>query len=246
MTVTKQANKALSKAEGSAIDKYRSLIIGNDSLGFLIKYELIMLFSSWVPGALGLLLRKTLYPLLLGSCGRGVVFGANVSLRHPQKIHIGANTVIDDNCLLDAKGETNEGIRIGADCFVGRNTILSCKNGDITLEDGVNFGFNCEVFSGCQVVVEESAIIGAYCYLVGGEGYEMKRTGLPLAHQPLPHDGTELRLKKGCWLGTHIVVLNQVTVGEGSVIAAGAVITRDTADFSVNGGVPAKQLSMRP
>ena len=41
--------------------------------------------------------------------------------------------VIDDNCLLDAKGETNRGIRIGSGVFIGRNTILSCKNGDIEL-----------------------------------------------------------------------------------------------------------------
>ena len=54
-------------------------------------------------------------------------------LRHPHKIHIGSNVVIDDNCLLDAKGETNRGIRIGDGVFIGRNTILSCKNGDIEL-----------------------------------------------------------------------------------------------------------------
>ncbi len=73
---------------------------------------------------------------LLGSCGRNVVFGQNVVLRHPHKIHIGDNVVIDDNCLLDAKGEGNDGIRIGSGVFIGRNTILSCKDGDIDLEDG--------------------------------------------------------------------------------------------------------------
>ena len=92
-----------------------------------------MLLSQSVPGALGLALRKTLYPLLLGTCGRNVVFGQNVVLRHPHKIHIGDNVVIDDNCLIDAKGESNAGIRIASGVFIGRNTILSCKNGDIEL-----------------------------------------------------------------------------------------------------------------
>ena len=104
-----------------------------------------------MPGALGLALRKALYPLLLGSCGRNVVFGQNVVLRHPHKIHIGDNVVIDDNCLIDAKGETNRGIRIGDGVFIGRNTILSCKNGDIELADGANIGFNCEIFSASRV-----------------------------------------------------------------------------------------------
>jgi acetyltransferase-like isoleucine patch superfamily enzyme len=85
-----------------------------------------------MPGALGLALRKACYPWLLGRCGRNVVFGQNVTLRHPHKIEIGDNVVIDDNCLLDAKGETTrDSDRHGV--FVGRNTILSCKNGDIDL-----------------------------------------------------------------------------------------------------------------
>ncbi len=72
-----------------------------------------MLLTQAVPGALGLALRRTCYPWLLGRCGRNVVFGQNVVLRHPHKIRIGDNVVIDDNCLLDAKGDTNEGITIG-------------------------------------------------------------------------------------------------------------------------------------
>ena len=109
-------------------------------------------------------IRKALYPTLLGSCGRNVVFGQNVVLRHPHKIHIADNVVIDDNCLLDAKGETNRGIRIGSGVFVGRNSILSCKNGDIELADGANIGFNCELFSASRVR------IGAGTLLAGGEG----------------------------------------------------------------------------
>ena len=79
-------------------------------------------------------LRGKLYPLILGRVGRNVVFGANVTLRHPHKIAIGDNVVIDDQCCLDAKGTDNRGIVIGNGVFVGRNTILSCKNGDIVLE----------------------------------------------------------------------------------------------------------------
>jgi acetyltransferase-like isoleucine patch superfamily enzyme len=59
------------------------------------------------------MLRKTSTHGCSVLCGRNVVFGQNVVLRHPHKIHIGRDVVIDDNCLLDAKGETNRGIRIG-------------------------------------------------------------------------------------------------------------------------------------
>ena len=69
-----------------------------------------MLLSAWVPGALGLFLRSKLYPLILGRVGRNVAFGCNVVLRHPHKIEIDDNVVIDDQCCLDAKGTTNRGI----------------------------------------------------------------------------------------------------------------------------------------
>ena len=133
-----RAQDELTARDTSARQKYSRLIVGRDGWGALVQ-----LLSQWVPGALGLALRKALYPMLLGSCGRGVVFGQNVVLRHPHKIRIGDDVVIDDHCLIDAKGDTNSGITIGARTFIGRNTILSCKNGDIVIGDSANIGFNC-------------------------------------------------------------------------------------------------------
>lgn len=135
-------------ASRSAAAKYRDLVIGRPGLLPLLIYEAVATFTSWVPGALGLALRRAAYPLVLGGVGRNVVFGQGVTLRHPHKIRLGDNVIVDDNVLLDAKGTTNEGIAIGNDVFVGRNTILSCKNGDIVLGDNVNIGFNAEIFSG--------------------------------------------------------------------------------------------------
>src|SRR6185503_20481992 len=86
----------------SGREKYAALVVGQPGFGALLKYEfVVMLTQSW-PGAIGFALRKTFYPWLLGSCGRNVIFGQHVVLRHPHKIHIGDNVVIDDNCLLDA------------------------------------------------------------------------------------------------------------------------------------------------
>ena len=58
-----------------------------------------MILASWVPGALGLVLRSTMYRWILGSVGRNVVFGVNVTLRHPHKI-TSATTSSSTTCLL--------------------------------------------------------------------------------------------------------------------------------------------------
>ena len=128
---------AMGEGSSSPLRKYQDLVVGSRSLGRLLLYEAVALFASWVPGALGLVLRRALYPLLLGRCGRGVVFGQGVVLRHPHKIRLGDGVTVDDHVLLDAKGTSNRGIDVGNGVFLGRGTILSCKDGDIVLGGGI-------------------------------------------------------------------------------------------------------------
>jgi acetyltransferase-like isoleucine patch superfamily enzyme len=194
------------------------------------------------PGALGLALRKTLYPSLLGSCGRNVVFGQNVVLRHPHKIHIGSNVVVDDNCLLDAKGTSNRGIRIGDGVFIGRNTILSCKEGDIELGDGANLGFNCEIFSASRVTIGASVLMAAYVYVIGGD-HDFSDPSVPVLSQSRKSAGVSVG--DGAWLGAGAKVLDGVTIGAHAVIGAGAVVREEVPASAVAVGIPARVVSSR-
>ncbi len=200
------------------------------------------MLSQSLPGALGLALRKVLYPKLLGSCGRNVVFGQNVVLRHPHKIHIADNVVVDDNCLLDAKGESNRGIRIGSGVFIGRNTILSCKNGDIELADGVNIGFNCELFSASSVRVGAGTLLAAYTYVIGGD-HDFSDPSKSILEQGRTSDGVQIG--EGAWIGAGAKVLDGVSIGDKAIIGAGAVVTRDVPAQAVAVGIPAKVVSNR-
>ena len=232
----------LSRPGVSARDKYAALIVGKPGLEALIKYEAVVLLSQSVPGALGLALRKTLYPLLLGSCGRNVVFGQNVVLRHPHKVHIGDNVVIDDNCLIDAKGDSNSGIRIASGVFIGRNTILSCKNGDIELGEGANVGFNCEIFSASRVRIGRSALIAAYCYLIGGD-HDFSDASRAVLAQARTSAG--ITLGDGVWLGAGAKILDGVEIGAHAVVGAGAVVRESVPERATAVGVPARIVSTR-
>jgi len=222
--------------------KYAELVVGRPGLGALLKYELVVMCAQARPGALGLALRKTLYPMLLGSCGRNVVFGQNVVLRHPHKIHIGSNVVIDDNCLLDAKGESNEGIRIGGGVFVGRNSILSCKNGAIQLGDGVNIGFNCEIFSASRVTLGASVLMAAYCYVIGGD-HDFSDPSKSVLEQGRSSAGVSIG--DGVWMGAGAKILDGVTVGDNAVIGAGAVVRDNVPASSIAVGMPARVVGSR-
>jgi acetyltransferase-like isoleucine patch superfamily enzyme len=236
------AQQELADQKTSKLRKYGELVVGKSSLGAIALYEIVMLLSAWVPGALGLLLRSKLYPLLLGSCGNNVTFGQNVVLRHPHKIRIGSNVVVDDHVLLDAKGKDNHGIVLDDGVFIGRNTILSCKNGDIHLEERANLGFNCEIFSADRIRVGKDVMLAAYVYLVGGD-HMHDRTDIPVSQQG--RIGLPIEVGEGSWLGAHAVVAGGVGIGEHAIIGAGAVVLANVPPYYIAAGVPAKLVKDR-
>jgi acetyltransferase-like isoleucine patch superfamily enzyme len=218
-------------------ERYSALVVGKSGWLDLLAYETVVLMTQSVPGALGLALRQTFYPSLLGACGRNVVFGQNVVLRHPHKVRIGDNVVIDDNCLIDAKGSTNSGIRIGTGVFIGRNSILSCKNGDIDIDDGANIGFNCEIFSASRVAIGARTLVAAYCYLIGGD-HDFADRGKPVLDQPRKSAG--ISVGAGAWLGAGVTVLDGVEIGSGAVVGAAALVRESVPENATVAGIPAR------
>jgi len=163
-------------------------------------------------------------------------------LRHPHKIRIGDDVVVDDNCLLDAKGEDNEGIVLDRGVFLGRNTILSCKNGSIHLGVAANLGFNCEVFSASRVSIGANALFAAYCYVIGGD-HDRSDAALPVSQQRRTSAG--VRIGSGVWMGAGAKVMDGVTIGDDAIIGAGAVVRTDVAERTVAVGIPARVVGTR-
>jgi len=226
---------------GSAFRRYQDSVVGERGLLRLLLHEAVITLTSWIPGALGLVLRRASYPLLLGAVGRNVTFGQGVVLRHPSKIRLSDDVVVDDLVMLDAKGSTNQGITIGSGVFLGRGTILSCKNGDIVLGDHVNVGFHSEIFSGSSVAVGSYGLLAAYTYLAGG-GHEFARA-VPVIEQARTSRG--IVLGENVWLGTGAKVLDGVRIGKDVVVGAGAVVAEDLPEGVVAVGVPARVVRSR-
>jgi len=242
MTEIPRAQDQLFGAGQSARQKYSALVVGRPGLGALLHYEMVQLLSQHVPGALGLVFRKALYPSLLGACGSNVVFGQNVTIRHPHKVRIGSNVVIDDNCLIDAKGDSNAGITVGNGVFIGRNSILSCKNGDIAIADGANIGFNCEVFSASRVVIGRDTLLAAYCYVIGGDHDFSDPSAAVLAQS---RRSAGVTIGSGAWLGAGAKILDGVSIGDGAIIGAGAVVREPVGDGAIAVGIPARIVGQR-
>jgi len=229
----------LQQDECSAVAKYRAWCYGNLSWFEVCGAEFIQTFCGSWPGALGLWLRAKLYPALFAAVGSGAVFGRHLTLRHPHKIRIGRNVIIDDNVVLDAKGNANLGITIGNNVYIGRNTIIYCKNGDIAIESGVNISANCQIFSAHRLTIGRGTIVGAFSYLLSGGEYDLA-SAVPFAEQDGKPSRGDLTIGPNCWLGAHVVVLDGASIGAHSVIGAGAVVTRPVESRRLALGIPAR------
>ncbi|MBI5522652.1 MAG: acyltransferase [Desulfarculus sp.] len=234
--------------QGGGFKAYQDLVLGTRSLGYLLLYEAVMLLSQWVPGALGLFLRKLLYPLLLGDCGKGCLFGRGVGLRHPRKIHLGQGVVVDDHALLDAKGQDNRGLFLSDGVFIGRNTIVYTKGGDIELARGVNISHNCELFSSNLLSIGAGTFIAAYSYLLSGGEYDID-SPTPFAMQSGTDSRGPTRVGADVWIAAHVVVADGSTIGDSAVVGAGSVVRGQIPPASLAAGAPAKvirSLERRP
>jgi len=239
-------HEQLTDGSKSAFARYQDLALGSNSIWYLIKYELIMLFASWVPGALGLVLRKMLYPTILGDVGNNVIFGQGVAIRHGQKITIDDRVIIDDGAVLDAKGSSNIGIAIGKNTIISRNVVLSCKNGDITIGSGCTVGINTVVHAmeGSNIEMGDYVLIGAFSYFIGSGPYGTESLDLPFKQQGMVPQGG-IKIVDNVWFGSHVQVLDGVSIGSGSIVGASTVVNKNIAEFDVVAGVPMKVLKNR-
>ena len=230
----------------SGLRRYQDVMVGSRSIGATLYFE----WCSWlapIPGALGLMLRKLFWPRLFGQCGSGVMFGVNMILRHPGRIRLGNNVVLSEGVLLDARHTTEPAaIQIGDEVILANNTMISCKEGTVTVGNRTGIGAYTVIQSAqhCPVTIGDDAILGPRCYLVGGGNYQTDRSDIPLAQQGIrASEGCDVG--NGVWLGANVSVLDGACLGEGSIAAAGAVVVKPVAPREIVGGVPARTIGQR-
>lgn len=231
-----KASQAMKSA--NPLKAYQDLVLGNRSWFFLFWFEFVMLLGG-VPGGLGFFLRQKLYPTLLGKCGKGCVFGRGVTLRHPKKIFLGDRVIVDDNVLLDAKGDSNRGLFLGHEVYIGRNAIVYTKNGDIELGDKANISHNCELFSNGLLQIGADTVVAAYSYLLCGGSYEVDSPVL-FSKQAGNKSAGPTVVGPNVWIAAHVVVIDNAQIGEGAVIGAGSIVRGKIPPRTLAIGIPAR------
>jgi acetyltransferase-like isoleucine patch superfamily enzyme len=159
------------------------------------------------------LMRRAIWRAACRRFGHGVRIGPGVGFKHIETFEIGHGAFIGAQSYI--QGRFDGTCRIGEMVWIGPQSYLDAR--DLVLEDHVGWGPGAKV--------------------LGSE-----HTGLPA---DVPIIQTDLQVKpvvvrRGADIGTSAVLLPGVTVGEGAIVGAGAVVTRDVPAYAIVTGVPAR------
>jgi maltose O-acetyltransferase len=111
------------------------------------------------------------------------------------------------------------GYSIGKHVFIGEDLIISDNIHDK------------------NVIIEDRVAIGPRVTLVPNSSPNFSRI-----RPYVKAVNGKIRIEKDAWIGAGVIILPDVTIGEGAVAGAGAVVTKDVSPYTVVGGVPAKEI----
>ena len=118
------------------------------------------------------------------------------------------------------------GAKVGRNCYIGYEVYIDLNNADlIEIEDNVHIDERCHLLCHKRDLTE-------YFY---GEDYSR-----------LGYKKGKIHICKGCSIGTQSFIMPGVTIGEGAIVGAGSLVTKDVPPYSIVVGRPAKLLRMIP
>ncbi|MBP1617623.1 MAG: putative acetyltransferase [Bacteroidetes bacterium] len=112
---------------------------------------------------------------------------------------------------------------------------------DLRADSFAYIGPNCHIYP--KVSVGKYTMLANNVTIVGGDHY-YKKWGIPIMFS----GRAELKstvIGSDVWIGSHSIIMSGVKIGNGAIIAAGAVVTKDIEPYSISGGVPAKKIGLR-
>ncbi len=152
----------------------------------------------------------------------GCQIGNNAFIRASSTIF--SNVTIGDDFKTGHNCMIRENTTIGNNVLVGTNVII---DGNVTIGNNVSIQGN--VYIPTHVIIEDNVFIGP-CAVIANDKYPVRNEYCPLG--PV--------LRKGASIGANATLIPGVEIGEGAMVAAGALVTKDVPAWKLAIGAPAK------
>jgi acetyltransferase-like isoleucine patch superfamily enzyme len=185
--------------------------------------------------------------LFFGKSAGLVLVGSNVSVRYAHQLMAGKDLIIEDNAEINCLSVDN--IVLGNRVTIGKHAIIRPSNiyggaigAGLSVGNHSNIGpysyIGCsgKITIGNNVMISPRVSIYAENHVFDNPEILMKEQGVTQAPVIIEDD---------CWIASNSIILAGVTIGKGSVIAAGSVVTKSVPPYSVVAGVPAKVIKQR-
>lgn len=155
------------------------------------------------------------------SCGRSFNIGDNVTIvaTVKQGIHIGNNCTIKSGCSISGFG------------------VLSQLGESLSIGNNVGISENCFIQVRGRIEISDDVMIGPGTTVIS-ENHIYQSDKIPKRMQGVTRQG--VFIGNNVWIGANCTILDGVTIGDDSIVAAGSVVTKSIPAGSIYGGVPAK------
>jgi acetyltransferase-like isoleucine patch superfamily enzyme len=208
---------------------------------YATEYILTGVFGS-IPTPIGKEIRNLIYRLFFGKVGKSAYIQPNVRFIGANTVEIGDYVKIYSNSYISNKGNK---ISFGNHASIDHGVDIRAYDqpgGDITIGEHVYIGpYVCMAGPGF-IKIGRDCMIASHSSLYANN-HVFSDPNRSFREQGVTTKG--IVIEDDCWLGTGVRVLDGVTIGKGSVIGAGAVVTRDIPPYSIAVGTPAKVISKR-
>jgi acetyltransferase-like isoleucine patch superfamily enzyme len=183
---------------------------------------------------------KTLYFGLKGY-GAQLKIGRGVKLFKRENILLGVNVAIDNYVSLYG-GAKKGGVTIGDDCYIHPFCVIQPYGGYVRLGHNCSLHHFTVLYGHGGLTIGDNVRIATQCVIVAQQ-HRFDDLDKPICQQGC--EGKGIHIGDDVWIGAHCTILDGVRIGNGAIIAAGAVVTKDVESYAIVGGVPAKFIKSR-
>lgn len=165
-----------------------------------------------------------------------------INLNDPQAdkiyVEVGNDTILD--CQITFESQEGK-VVVGDNSFIGGSHLI-CRN-KIVIENNVFMAWGSCVYDHNSHSLdyrdrEEDIVQQLRDYRLGQNFIANKNWNVV--------DSKPILIKSNAWIGMNCIILKGVTIGEGAIVGAGSVVTKDVPDWTVVGGNPAKVIKVLP
>jgi acetyltransferase-like isoleucine patch superfamily enzyme len=159
----------------------------------------------------------------LQKCGSGFLVKGPCRIRNGGRIEVGNDCIIDSSWALPVRLDVGKAalLTVGSNAYFNEGVHIVCNI-------GVSIGNRCLIASDVVFIDDD------------GHPIDCERRHDHWPDGPESRLGAPIVIEDNAWIGTRAIILKGVTIGRGSVVAAGAVVTRSVPELTVVAGVPAR------